>query len=144
TELRDRDSIGLALTAAETGHLVLGTLHTGSAAQTVGRLIHAFPADEQGQVRSTVAESLRAVVSQRLVPRADGPGRVLAIELLIVTPAVSNLIREEKEFQLGMLMQTGKGQGMITLDDSLADLVARGSIDKDQARRFAENRERFR
>jgi twitching motility protein PilT len=136
TELRDRETIGLALTAA-------GTLHTGSAAQTIGRIVNAFPADEQALVRATVSESLRAVVSQRLVPRVDGKGRALALEVLMVNTAVTNLIREEKEYQLNSLMQTGKSQGMVTLDDSLAALLAAGTIDKDQARRFAENKDRF-
>jgi twitching motility protein PilT len=143
TELRDRETMGLAMTAAETGHLVMGTLHTGNAGQTIGRIINAFPAEEQAQVRATLSESLRAVVSQRLVPRADGNGRVVALEILFVTVAVSNMIRECKEYQLGSIMQTGKSQGMVTLDDSLAELLAAGTIDKTQARRFAENKERF-
>ena len=143
TELRDRETISLALTAAETGHLVLGTLHTANAAQTIGRIINAFPADEQAQVRATLSESLRAVVSQRLVPRADGKGRAVALEVLIANTAVANLIREEREYQVGSLMQTGKSQGMMMLDDALADLVVAGTIDKEQARRFAENKERF-
>jgi twitching motility protein PilT len=143
TELRDRETMSLALTAAETGHLVIGTLHTGNAGQTIGRIINAFPSDEQGQIRGTLAESLRAVVSQRLVPRADGNGRVVALEILQVNTAVTNMIREEKEYQVGSIMQTGKTQGMITLDDSLAELVTAGTIEKAQARRFAENKERF-
>jgi twitching motility protein PilT len=143
TELRDRETMGLALTAAETGHLVFGTLHTGNAGQTIGRIINAFPAEEQAQVRATLSESLRAVVSQRLVPRADGNGRVVALEVLIVNLAVQNLIREEREYQVSAAMMTGKSQGMITLDDSLAGLVSAGAIDKTQARRFAENKERF-
>lgn len=143
TELRDRETMGLALTAAETGHLVFGSLHTGNAGQTIGRIINAFPADEQGQIRVTLAESLRAVVSQRLVPRADGNGRVVALEVLNVTAAVTNMIREEKEYQVGSIMQTGKSQGMVTLDDSLGELVTAGTIEKAQARRFAENKERF-
>jgi twitching motility protein PilT len=143
TELRDRETMGLAMTAAETGHLVMGTLHTGNAGQTIGRIINAFPAEEQGQVRATLSESLRAVVSQRLVPRADGNGRVIALEVLIVNMAVSNMIRESKEYQLGSIMQTGKSQGMVTLDDSLTELLTAGTIDKTQARRFAENKERF-
>jgi len=143
TELRDRETMALALTAAETGHLVIGTLHTGNATQTINRIVNSFPADEQAQIRSTVAESLRAVVSQRLVPRANGKGRAVALELMIVNAAVMNLIREEKEFQLPSLMQTGKGQGMVTLDDSLAELVQAGTIDKQQARRYAENKDRF-
>src|SRR5262249_37397861 len=143
TELRDRETISLALTPAETGHLVLGTLHTGNAGQTIGRNTNAVPAEEQAQVRATLSESLRAVVSQRLVPRADGKGRVVALEVLIANIAVANLIREEREYQTGSLMQTGKSQGMMLLDDSLAELLAAGTIDKEQARRFAENKERF-
>ena len=143
TELRDRETMGLAMTAAETGHLVMGTLHTGNAGQTIGRIINAFPAEEQAQVRATLSESLRAVVSQRLVPRSDGNGRVVAIEVLIVNIGVANMIREEKEYQLGSMMQTGKSHGMVTLDDSLLDLLTAGTIDKTQARRFAENKERF-
>jgi len=144
TELRDRETIGLALTAAETGHLVLGTLHTSSAVQTIARLVNAFPAEEQEQVRATLSESLRAVVSQRLVPRVDGNGRVVAHELLLVNTAIANMIREGREFQLGSLMQTGKAQGMVVLDDSLTQLLQAGVIDKAQARRFAESKERFR
>lgn len=143
TELRDRETMGLAMTAAETGHLVMGTLHTNNAGQTIGRIINAFPVEEQGQVRATLSESLRAVVSQRLVPRSDGNGRVVALEVLIVNSAVANMIREEKEYQVGSVMQTGKSQGMLMLDDSLAELLASGTIDKTQARRFAENKERF-
>jgi twitching motility protein PilT len=143
TEMRERETMALAMTAAETGHLVLGTLSTGSAAQTIGRIINAFPANEQAQIRTTLAESLRAVVSQRLVPRADGKGRVVAVEVLIVNTAVTNLIREEKEYQMGAVMQTGKSLGMVTLDDSLLELAQSGVIDKAQARRFAENKERF-
>jgi twitching motility protein PilT len=143
TELRDRETMSLAMTAAETGHLVLGTLHTGNAAQTIGRIINAFPADEQAQVRGTLSESLRAIVSQRLVPRPDGKSRVVALEIVIVNTAVQNLIREEKEYQIAAVMQTGRALGMVTLDDSLQELLAAGKIDKTQARRFAEQKERF-
>jgi twitching motility protein PilT len=143
TELRDKETMALAMTAAETGHLVLGTLHTGNAAQTIGRIINAFSADEQSQVRASLSESLRAVVSQRLVPRSDGKGRIVALEVLLANSAVINLIREGKEYQVGSIMQTGKGQGMVILDDSLAELVVAGKIDKAQARRFAENKDRF-
>ena len=143
TELRDRETMSLALTAAETGHLVLGTLHTSNAGQTIGRIINSFPAEEQAQVRATLSESLRAVVSQRLVPRADGQGRAVALEVLIANVAVANLIREEREYQVGSVMTTGKSQGMVVLDDSLAELVSAGMIEKAQARRFAENKERF-
>jgi twitching motility protein PilT len=143
TELRDRETMSLALTAAETGHLVLGTLHTSNAGQTIGRIINAFPAEEQSQIRATLGESLRAVVSQRLVPRADGKGRVVALEILIANIAVTNLIREEREYQVASVMVTGKSQGMVVMDDSLAELVQAGTIEKEQARRFAENKERF-
>ncbi|MFI5308104.1 MAG: PilT/PilU family type 4a pilus ATPase [Polyangiales bacterium] len=143
TELRDRETIGLAISAAETGHLVLGTLHTGNAVQTINRIVSSFPADEQEQVRAMLAESLRAVVSQRLVPKASGKGRVPAIELMMVTHAVSNLIREDKTHQLPSVMQTGKAAGMITLDDSLDELVRAQAITPETARRFAVRKERF-
>jgi len=144
TELRDKESIGLALSAAETGHLVLGTLHTGNAGQTISRIVNSFGAEEQGHVRTMLSESLRAVVSQRLVPRADGKGRVLAFELLLCNTAVANMIRDDKMFQIASIMQTGKALGMITLDDSLWELCVKGVVTKDEARRFAENKERFR
>jgi twitching motility protein PilT len=143
TELRDRDTISLAITAAETGHLVLGTLHTGSASQTISRIVNSFSADEQEQMRVMLSESLRAVVSQRLVPRAKGGGRVPAIELLMVNTAVSNLIREDKTHQLPSVMQTGKAAGMLTLDDSLDELLRAGTITVESARRFAVKKDRF-
>jgi twitching motility protein PilT len=143
TELRDRETIGLALSAAETGHLVLGTLHTGSAGQTIDRVINAFPGPEQDHVRSMLSESLRAVVSQRLVPRANGNGRAVALEVLLCTTAVANMIRDNKTFQLPSIMQTGVSLGMVTLDNSLADLVQKGTVTKEEARRFATAKERF-
>jgi twitching motility protein PilT len=143
TELRDRETIALAISAAETGHLVLGTLHTGSAAQTIHRIVSSFPQGEQEQMRVMLAESLRAVISQRLVPAASGRGRVPAIELLMVTTAVSNLIREDKAHQLPSVMQTGKAAGMVLLDDSLDELVRSGAVTMDAARRFAVRKERF-
>jgi twitching motility protein PilT len=143
TELRDRETMELAISAAETGHLVLGTLHTGSAGQTISRIVSSFPADEQEQVRVMLSESLRAVVSQRLVPQAVGRGRVPAIELLMVNTAVSNVIREDKTHQLPSVMQTGKAAGMITLDDSLAELLQSGVITVEVARRNAVKKERF-
>src|SRR5690606_31199395 len=124
TELRDRDSMALALSAAETGHLVLGTLHTQSAAQTISRVINAFPGPEQEHVRAQLSEGLRAVISQRLLPRADGEGLIPALEVLIVTTAVANIIRDDKVFQLPSVMQTGKAMGMTSLDDSLQILVS--------------------
>lgn len=144
TELRDRESIALALTAAETGHLVLGTLHTGSAGQTIDRMINAFSGGEQGHIRAMLSDSLRAVVSQRLVPRADGNGRAVAIEVLLGTTAVANLIRDNKTLQLPSIMQTGIHLGMITLDNSLQSLVESKVITKEQASRFANAKERFR
>jgi twitching motility protein PilT len=142
TELRDRETMGLAISAAETGHLVLGTLHTGNAGQTINRIVSSFPADEQEQMRVMLAESLRAVVSQRLLPAAGG-GRVPAIELLMVNTAVSKLIRDDKTFQLPSTMQTGKAAGMLTLDDSIAALVAAGTVTREVAQRFAYKKERF-
>ncbi|HTM44742.1 MAG TPA: PilT/PilU family type 4a pilus ATPase [Polyangiaceae bacterium] len=144
TELRDKESIGLALSAAETGHLVLGTLHTGNAGQTISRIVNTFAAEEQGHIRTMLSESLRAVVSQRLVPKADGTGRALAWELLMCNNAVANMIRDDKMFQISSIMQTGRSLGMTILDDSLWDLVTRGVVTKDEARRFAENKDRFR
>ena len=143
TELRDRETVGLAISAAETGHLVLGTLHTGNAGQTISRIINTFPAEEREQIRSMLAESLRAVVSQRLVPMATGRGRVPAIELLMVNTAVANLIRDGKTHQLPSVMQTGKAAGMITLDDSLAELVSAGTVTTEAARKLAMRKERF-
>jgi len=142
-ELRDLETISLALTAAETGHLVLGTLHTSSAIRTVNRVLGVFPPDQQAQIRTMFSESLRAVVSQRLVPRADGQGRVAAVEVLISTKAVGNLIREQKTFQLQSAMQTGTSQGMCLLDTSLTELVRQGVITKEAARRNAENPKSF-
>jgi twitching motility protein PilT len=143
TELRDRETMSLAISAAETGHLVLGTLHTGNAAQTIHRIVSSFDESEQEQIRVMLSESLRAVVSQRLVPMASGKGRAPALEILMVTPAVSNLIREDKTHQLPSVMQTGKAMGMLTLDDSLAELIAEGKVTPEAARRFAVKKERF-
>jgi twitching motility protein PilT len=134
-DLRDHASISLALTAAETGHLVMATMHTGGAIRTVNRLIGAFPPNEQDQVRIMVSESLRAIVSQRLVPRKDGQGRVPAIELLIANRAVSNLIRERKTFQIESVLQLGAAEGMCTLDQSLDRLIASGVVSREDAAR---------
>jgi twitching motility protein PilT len=132
-EMRDLETISLAITASETGHLVLGTLHTGSAARTLDRVLDVFPTDQRDQIRIMVSESLRGIVSQQLVPRADGNGRVLAMELLVNTPAVANCIREGKTFMLPGIMQIGKALGMITMDDSLKDLHAAGLVTADDA-----------
>ena len=132
-ELRDLESISLAMTAAETGHLVLATLHTGSAIRTVDRLVGTFPPSQQPQVRAMLSESLRAVVSQRLVRRADGQGRVPALEVHVATRAAANLIRENKTFQLRSVIQTGSTQGMCLLDQSLQNLVRSGRVSREEA-----------
>lgn len=132
-EMRDLETISLAITAAETGHLVLATLHTGSAARTLDRILDVFPTEQREQIRIMVAESLRGVISQQLVPKKDGSGRELALELLVNTPAVSSLIRDGKTFMLPGVMQTGKNVGMIMMDDALADLYHQGAISKDEA-----------
>ncbi len=131
-EMRDLETIQLALTAAETGHLVLGTLHTGNAPRTLDRVLDVFPTDQREQIRIMVSESLRGILSQQLVPRADGTGRVLAMELLVNSPAVANCIREGKTYMLPGVMQTGKNVGMITMDESLRRLYEKGLITKDE------------
>jgi len=138
-ELRDLETVSLAMTAAETGHCVLATLHTDNAIRTVNRIIGVFPSDQQGQVRTMLSESLRAVVSQRLLPTADGQGRVPALETLVVTRAVSNLIRENKTFQIQSVLQTGAAQGMRLLDHSLRELVQSGAVAREAALRHCED-----
>jgi len=128
-EMRDLETISLAITAAETGHLVLATLHTTTASATVDRIINAFPADRQGQIRQMVSDSLKAVISQALLPRRDGNGRVAAWEILRNTPAVGGLIREAKTFQIPTAIQTGAGSGMTMMDGSLLKLVQDGTVD---------------
>ena len=127
-EMRNLETISLALSAAETGHLVLGTLHTGSAARTIDRILDAFPVEEQDHIRVMVSESLRGVFSQQLVPRKDGKGRVMALELLVNNAAVANCIREGKTFMILGLIQTGKNLGMRLMDDSLQQLYLEGTI----------------
>jgi twitching motility protein PilT len=139
-EMRDLETISLAITASETGHLVLGTLHTGNAARTLDRVLDVFPVDQREQIRIMVSESLRGIVSQQLVPRADGAGRALAIEILMNTPAVANVIRESKTFMLPGIIQTGKKLGMKLMDDSLADLYRAGLISADEAVSRAEQK----
>ncbi|HEV3455473.1 MAG TPA: type IV pilus twitching motility protein PilT [Thermoanaerobaculia bacterium] len=138
-ELRDLETISLAITDAETGHLVLGTLHTNNAVRTINRMLGVFPPNQQSQMRAMISESLRAVVSQRLVARADGRGRVPAIEVLIVTKAAANLIRESKTFQIRSILQTGAAQGMVQLDNSLAELVRSGVVTREEALLQAED-----
>ncbi len=142
-EMRDLETIELALEAAETGHLVLSTLHTVSAAKTIDRVIDVFPGDRQAQIRSALSESLSAVISQTLLARTDRPGRVLALEILLATTAVRNLIRENKIFQIPSVLETGKAHGMRTLDDSLLALAEAGRIDPVDAWRNAANKSRF-
>lgn len=129
-ELRDLETIQLAVTAAETGHVVFGTLHTNSAAKTIDRLIDSFPAEQQSQVRTMLSESLRGVIAQQLVPRADGKGRIAAVEVLVGNLPVANLIREGKTFQLPMTMQIGRAQGMVLMDDYLTELFKQGLINE--------------
>lgn len=131
-EMRDLETISLAITASETGHLVLGTLHTGNASRTLDRLLDVFPVDQQEQIRVMVSESLRGIISQQLIPRDDGTGRVLAIETLTNTPAVANVIREAKTYMLPGIIQTGKKQGMQLMDDALVDLYDRGLISAEE------------
>src|SRR5947199_295760 len=132
-EMRDLETISLAITASETGHLVLATLHTSNASRTLDRLLDVFPADPQEHVRVMVAESLRGVISHQLIPKKDGTGRVLALEILTNTPAVSNVIREAKTYMLPGIIQTGKKQGMRLMDDALIDLYDRGLISSEEA-----------
>ena len=141
-EMRDLETIRLALTAAETGHLVFGTLHTSSAAKTIDRVVDVFPAGEKDMVRSMLSESLRAVISQTLLKR-NGGGRVAAHEIMIGTAAIRNLIREGKIAQMYSAIQTGHAQGMTTLDQSLQDLLARGVVSREEARYKAANKEAF-
>ncbi|TXI13735.1 MAG: PilT/PilU family type 4a pilus ATPase [Polynucleobacter sp.] len=135
-EMRDKETISAAVTAAETGHLVLSTLHTNSAAQTVDRIIDSFPGDQQGQIRAQLASSLIGIFSQRLIPRVSG-GMIPAYELLINTPAVANLIREGRTQEIDVLIETGTNEGMIDLDRYLAELVRRGDVLKDVAHQYA-------
>jgi len=141
-EMRDLETIRLALTAAETGHLVFGTLHTSSAAKTIDRVVDVFPAQEKEMVRSMLSESLRAVISQTLLKRTGG-GRIAAHEIMIGTPAIRNLIREGKIAQMYSAIQTGQGQGMQTLDQNLQELMVKGLISKEEARFKAVNKENF-
>jgi twitching motility protein PilT len=142
-EMRDLETIRLALTAAETGHLVFGTLHTSSAAKTIDRIVDVFPAEEKEMVRAMLSESLQAVISQTLCKTKDGNGRVAAHEIMIGTPAIRNLIRENKIAQMYSSIQTGNSSGMQTLDQCLADLVRRNQISVAEARGKAKIPENF-
>ncbi|MDT8363452.1 MAG: type IV pilus twitching motility protein PilT [Nitrosomonas sp.] len=143
-EMRDLETIRLAMTAAETGHLVFGTLHTSSAAKTIDRIIDVFPADEKEMMRAMLSESLRAVISQALLKTKDGNGRVAAHEIMIGTPAIRNLIREGKVAQMYSTIQTSQATGMQTLDQNLTELVKRNVISMADARSKAMNKDNFR
>ena len=132
-ELRDVETIGLALTAAETGHLVFGTLHSNSAPSTINRIIDVFPPEQQGQVQSQLASSLRCVLTQRLLKTIDKPGRVAAFELMICNTAIQSLIRENKIFQISNTMQMGKAEGQMLMENSLKDLISQKRIDPSYA-----------
>lgn len=142
-EMRDLETISLAVEAASTGHLVFSTLHTSSAWKTVDRVIEVFPSSEQPLIRSTLADGLRAVIAQTLFKRIDRKGRVVALEILIANPAVRNLIREGKTHQLPSMIQTGKKYGMVLLDDSIMDLYKRGMISAEEAYAKANEKARF-
>lgn len=138
-EMRDAETISLALTAAETGHLVMASMHTTDAIKSISRIVDAFPPDKQSQIRTMLAESLQAVFSQLLLPSADGTSRVLAYELLFLNSAVSTMIRDKKTFQIPSVMQMGKAQGMMTLAQSVGDLVRAGKVAPEVARRFVDD-----
>jgi twitching motility protein PilT len=141
-EMRDLETIRLALTAAETGHLVFATLHTTSAAKTINRIIDVFPAAEKDMVRSMLSESLRSVVAQTLLKKIGG-GRVAAHEIMVATPAIRNLIREDKVAQMYSAIQTGQAHGMQTLDQNLTDLVKKRLITRLDAKAKAQSKEVF-
>jgi len=142
-EMRDLETIRLALTGAETGHLVFGTLHTSSAAKTIDRIVDVFPAAEKEMVRAMLSESIRAVIAQTLCKTKDGSGRVAAHEIMIGTPAIRNLIRENKIAQMYSAIQTGRQVGMQTLDQNLQEMVARNQISVAEARGKAANKDSF-
>src|SRR5688572_7589081 len=142
-ELRDLETTALAISAAETGHLVFGTLHTNSASKTVDRIIDIFPAGQQAQVRTMLSESIEGVVAQTLLPSKDGKGRVAALEVLVGVPALRNLIREDKTAQILSVIQTGASHGMQSLDQSLRDLVMQGRLSREEAMRKSANPKLF-
>jgi twitching motility protein PilT len=142
-DLRDNESVSLALTAAETGHIVLGTLNSTTAGRAVDRLISSFPVDEQPQVRASLSESLKYIVAQRLIPAVGERRRVACFEVLKGTMSVASLIRDQKTYQLPSAMQLGKGRGMQTFDDALTTLLARGQITPEDAYLQAESKAAF-
>jgi len=143
-EMRDLETIGTAITAAETGHLVFATLHTQDTPQTIDRIIDVFPPEQQGQVRAQLSVALQGIMTQTLLPTADGSGRVVATEVLVPTPAVRNLIREAKSHQIYSVLQTGASHGMQTMDSSLAQLVRAGKVNRQLAESRAHAPEEFR
>lgn len=142
-EMRDLETIELAITAAETGHLVFGTLHTSSAAKTVDRIIDVFPAGKQAHIRTMLSESLKGVIAQQLLKRADQPGRLAALEILFVTHAISNQIREGKTFQIPSIIQMGKGEGMQLLDQAIMEFLMTQAITPEEAYRKANDKKTF-
>jgi twitching motility protein PilT len=142
-EMRDLETTMLAIEAANTGHLVLSTMHTMGATRTIDRIVDMFPADQQSQIRTSLSESLKGVMSQALFKRVDKPGRIAALEILLVTPAASNLIREQKTYQLMTVIQTGRRLGMMSLDDAIADLLQRRLISPEEAFEKAVEKDRF-
>jgi twitching motility protein PilT len=143
-EMRDLETISLAVEAASTGHLVFGTLHTQNASKTVDRIVDVFPQEQQEQIRATLADSLQAVVSQTLFKRRDTKGRVAALEILIATPAVRNLIRDGKTFQIPTVLQTGRKFGMQSLDDAIMEQLQKGRIHPSDAYLHCLDKQRFR
>lgn len=143
-EMRDLETISLAIEAASTGHLVFSTLHTSSAAKTVDRVIEVFPANQQNQIRSTLSDGLRAIIAQVLFKRTDKKGRIAALEILIATPAVRNLVREGKSHQIPSMIQTGKKYGMQLLDDAIMDILNKGWISADDAYAKSNDKKMFR
>jgi len=142
-EMRDLETISLAITAAETGHLVFGTLHTITAASTIDRIIDVFPSDQQRQIRTMLSEALRGVVAQQLLHKAAGKGRIAAIEIMVTTSAISNLIREAKTHQIFSVIQTGKREGMQTMDQSIMELLKQRKVTFEEAFRWAIDKETF-
>ncbi len=142
-EMRDLETIALAIEASNTGHLVFGTLHTTSAAKTIDRIIEMFPANMQGQIRASLADGLRAVVSQALFRRVDLKGRCAALEIMLATPAVRNLIRESKTYQIGTVLQTGRKFGMQALDDAILEHILAGRIDPNEAYNYCQDKAKF-
>jgi twitching motility protein PilT len=142
-EMRDLETISLAITAAETGHLVFGTLHTSSAAKTIDRIIDVFPTAQQAQVRTQLSESLSGVIAQQLLKRTDGTGRVAAVEILVGVPALAHLIRDGKTYQIPSIIQTGRREGMQTMDQAIVDLLKQGIISPEEAHDKCVDRETF-